>query len=252
MNGFVVVIPARLASERLPRKPLLDIGGRPMVQWVHTQATRSAAAEVIVATDSAEIEAACSAFGAVVEMTGAHHASGTDRIAEVAERRGWADDRIVVNVQGDEPLMPPALIDQVAGLLAADPAAGMATLMTPLAEPAEYLDRNVAKVVTDRGGAALYFSRAPIPASRDASVPPDARRHIGLYAYRVGCLRELAAAPVAPPERAERLEQLRALWLGRRIAIADAVERPPRGVDTEADLETARREAGAHARDDRE
>lgn len=250
MSGFVVVIPARLASERLPRKPLLDIGGQPMIQWVHAQAKRSGAGEVIIATDSPEIEAVCTGLGAIVEMTGEHHASGTDRIAEVAERRGWADDRIVVNVQGDEPLMPPALIDQVAGLLAADPAAGMATLMTPLADPDEYFDRNVAKVVADREGAAIYFSRSPIPASRDDTVPPDARRHIGLYAYRVGCLRRLAAAPVAPPERSERLEQLRALWLGQRIAIADAVEIPPRGVDTEADLEIARREALAYNRDD--
>jgi len=236
MSAFIVVIPARLASERLPRKPLLDIEGKPMIARVHERATRSGAGEVIVATDSPEIEAACRGFGAAVEMTAAEHQSGTDRIAEVAARRGWQDAQIVVNVQGDEPLLPPALIDQVAGLLAADTRADMATLMTPLADPAEYTDPNMAKVVTDRAGAAIYFSRAPIPASRSGGVPADARRHIGLYAYRVGCLRELAAAPVAPPEAAERLEQLRALWLGKRIAIADALEAPPRGVDTEHDL----------------
>jgi 3-deoxy-manno-octulosonate cytidylyltransferase (CMP-KDO synthetase) len=241
MNGFVVVIPARLASERLPRKPLLDIAGMPMIERVFRQASQSKASTVIIATDAPEIESVGRGFGATVERTDAGHASGTDRIAEVARRRGWSDEQIVVNVQGDEPLLPPQLIDQVAELLARDPAAGMATLMTPLADPSEYRDPNMAKVVTSRDGAAIYFSRSPIPASRDGAVPPDARRHIGLYAYRVGCLKALAAAPVAPPERAERLEQLRALWLGQRIAIADAIEAPARGVDTAADLEFVRR-----------
>jgi 3-deoxy-manno-octulosonate cytidylyltransferase (CMP-KDO synthetase) len=240
VNGFVVVIPARLDSERLPRKPLLDIEGSTMIERVCLQAARSRAAEVIVATDSDEIRLACAGFGAEVAMTRRDHASGTDRIAEVAAQRGWADALIVVNVQGDEPLIPPALIDQVAELLDADPAADMATLMTPLAAAADYRDPNMAKVVVDGSGRAIYFSRSPIPATRDGSVPDDARRHVGIYAYRVGCLREIAAAPVAPPERAERLEQLRALWLGRRIAIADAVEPPPRGVDTGADLELIR------------
>jgi 3-deoxy-manno-octulosonate cytidylyltransferase (CMP-KDO synthetase) len=244
MSGFLVVIPARLASERLPRKALLAIAGMTMIERVYRQARQSAAREVIIATDAAEIESVARAFGAPVERTDANHASGTDRIAEVARRRGWADTEIVVNVQGDEPLIPPALIDQVAGLLDTDSAAGMATLMTGLADPSEYHDPNMAKVVTSRDGAAIYFSRAPIPASRDGGVPPDARRHIGLYAYRVGCLKAIAAAPVAPPERAERLEQLRALWLGQRIAIADAVEAPVRGVDTEADLALIRRLVG--------
>jgi len=241
VTGFIVVVPARLESERLPRKPLLDIAGKSMIERVWTQARQSRADSVLVATDSAEIEDVCRGFGADVAMTRPDHASGTDRIAEVAARRQWPDERIVVNVQGDEPLIPPALIDQVAALLVADAAADMATLMTPLAAPAEYRDPNMAKVVTDRNGRAIYFSRSPIPASRDSSVPADARRHIGIYAYRVGCLREIAAAPVAPPERAERLEQLRALWLGRRIAIADAVVAPARGVDTAEDLEAIRR-----------
>lgn len=240
MSEFVVVIPVRLQSQRLPRKPLADILGKSMIERVVCQAKASAAAEVMVATDSDEIAAVCRRIGAPVEMTADSHASGTDRIAEVAGRLDWPGDRIVVNVQGDEPLIPPVLIDQVAGLLAADPGAGMATLMTPLIDEAEYRDPNMAKVVTDRSGAALYFSRAPIPASRDGSVPADARRHIGLYAYRVETLALLAAAPVAPPERHERLEQLRALWLGQRIVIADAVELPPRGVDTESDLEIIR------------
>ena len=241
MSGFVVVIPARLKSERLPRKALLDISGMTMIERVYRQARRSAAREVVVATDADEIERAARAFGAAVERTGVDHASGTDRIAEVARRRGWDDAQIVVNVQGDEPLIPPALIDQVARLLEADAAAGMATLMTALADPAEYTDPNMAKVVASRDGAALYFSRSPIPASRDGGVPPEARRHIGLYAYRVACLKAVSAAPVAPAERAEKLEQLRALWLGQRIAIADAIEAPARGVDTAADLDEIRR-----------
>jgi 3-deoxy-manno-octulosonate cytidylyltransferase (CMP-KDO synthetase) len=241
VNGFIVVIPARMASERLPGKPLLDIGGKTMIEHVYARASRSAASQVIVATDAAEIQAVCRRFGATVAMTSAAHASGTDRIAEVAGQLAWHEDQIVVNVQGDEPLIPPGLIDQVASLIAADSTAGMATLMTPLADPAEYHDPNMAKVVTDRNGAAMYFSRAPIPASRDGRVPAIARRHIGLYAYRVGCLRLLAATPVAPAEAAEKLEQLRALWLGQRIVIADAIDAPPRGVDTQADLEFVRR-----------
>lgn len=240
MNGFVVVIPARLESARLPRKPLSDIEGRTMIERVYLQAAKSGAAAVVIATDSAEIESACRAFGADVAMTRSTHTSGTDRIAEVAAARAWPDEQIVVNVQGDEPLIPPALIDQVAGLLAAKPTADIATLVTPLADPAEYTDPNMARVVIAADGTALYFSRAPIPASRDGSIPEDARRHVGIYAYRVGCLRRVAAAPPAPPERAERLEQLRALWLGFRIVVADAVAAPPRGVDTPADLEQIR------------
>lgn len=241
MSGFYVVIPARLASERLPRKPLLDIGGMPMLERVWRQARASGAAEVIVATDAPEIESRARGFGASVELTAATHPSGTDRIAEVARRRGWGDRDIVVNVQGDEPLIPPTLIDQVAALLAADPEAGMATLMTALGDPSEYLNPNMAKVVVSGDGRAIYFSRAAIPAARDGGVPVDARRHVGLYAYRAGCLALLAATPPAPPERAEKLEQLRALWLGIPIAIADAVEAPARGVDTEEDLDYVRR-----------
>lgn len=251
MSGFRVVIPARLKSERLPRKLLLEIAGKPMIEHVFRQAQQSAAREIIVATDADEIEQAARAFGAAVERTDLHHASGTDRIAEVARRRSWADAEIVVNVQGDEPLIPPALIDQVARLLEADRAAGMATLMTPLADPGEFTDPNMAKVVASRDGAALYFSRSPIPASRDGGVPVEARRHIGLYAYRVGCLKAVSSAPVAPAERAEKLEQLRALWLGQRIAIADAIEAPARGVDTAADLEEIRRIFSARTRQGR-
>lgn len=240
MSEYIVVIPARLASERLPGKPLADIEGKSMIERVYERARASGAADVIIATDSEEIESACRRFGAHVAMTSPDHASGTDRIAEVAARLGWPDDTIVVNVQGDEPMIPPAVIDQVASLLAADAAAGMATLMTPLANASEYTDPNMARVIADSTGAALYFSRAPIPATRSGEPPPEARRHIGLYAYRVECLRRLAATPATALERAERLEQLRALWLGVRIAIADAVELPARGVDTEEDLELIR------------
>jgi 3-deoxy-manno-octulosonate cytidylyltransferase (CMP-KDO synthetase) len=241
---FRVVIPARHASTRLPGKPLALIAGEPMIRHVHRIATRSGAAEVVVATDDERIGAACRAFGAAVEMTSADHASGTDRIAEVAARRRWADDEIVVNVQGDEPMLPPALIAQAANLLAATPAAGLATLAAPIATEAEYLDPNVVKVVARPDGLALYFSRAPIPWDRDgAAANPasrdrhrGARRHLGIYAYRVAALAALAAAPPATLEIRERLEQLRALSIGLAIAVADAAEAPGPGVDTPEDL----------------
>ncbi len=241
---FRVVIPARHASTRLPGKPLLLLAGEPMILHVHRLASLSGAAEVIVATDDERIRTACTAAGALVEMTAQQHASGTDRIAEVARRRGWADDDIVVNVQGDEPLLPPALIAQAAALLAASPAASIATLATPIASESDYLDPNVVKVVARADGIALYFSRAPVPWDRDgfASQPPGAgrhrgaRRHLGIYAYRVAALRRLAAEPPAALEVLERLEQLRALAMGLSIAVADAAEVPGPGVDTPEDL----------------
>jgi 3-deoxy-manno-octulosonate cytidylyltransferase (CMP-KDO synthetase) len=241
---FRVVIPARHASTRLPGKPLLPIAGLPMVLHVLRLAQRSGAAEVIVATDDTRIRDACDAAGAQVEMTLPDHASGTDRIAEVAARRRWADRDVVVNVQGDEPLLPPALIGQVAALLVATPAAAIATLATPIASDVEYLDPDVVKVVARPDGMAMYFSRAPIPWDRDgsAAVPPGrerhrgSRRHLGLYAYRVAALRALAAAPPAAIEQRERLEQLRALALGLAIVVADASEVPGPGVDSAQDL----------------
>jgi 3-deoxy-manno-octulosonate cytidylyltransferase (CMP-KDO synthetase) len=241
---FRVVIPARHASTRLPGKPLLALAGEPMILHVHRLALRSGAAEVIVATDDERIRSACQAAGAAVEMTAQRHASGTDRIAEVALRRAWADDDIVVNVQGDEPLLPPALIAQAAALLAASPAASIATLATPIMRESDYLDPNVVKVVARPDGMALYFSRAPVPWDRDGSGSEPAsrerhrgaRRHLGIYAYRVAALRLLAAAPEAALERRERLEQLRALAMGLAIAVADAVELPGPGVDTKEDL----------------
>jgi 3-deoxy-manno-octulosonate cytidylyltransferase (CMP-KDO synthetase) len=238
---FNVVIPARYESTRLPGKALADIGGKPMVLWTYDAARRSAAAEVMVATDDERVAAACRGAGARVELTANGHASGTDRIAEVAARSAWDERDIIVNVQGDEPLMPPKLIDQAALLLDRHPTADLATLMTDVRDARELADPNVVKVVVDSEGFALYFSRAPIPSPRDGGLPPGAKRHIGLYAYRAGSLKKLAASPPCELEQIERLEQLRALWLGQRIVLADAIEIPPRGVDTEADLAAVRR-----------
>ncbi len=238
---FFVVIPARYASTRLPGKALVEIGGRPMISWVYERAVASRAAEVIVATDDERIAQACTRFGARAELTSPDHHSGTDRIAELAARLEWPDDQIVVNVQGDEPLLPPRLVSQVAELLAEDPDASMATLVTPLTGEQDWEDPNVAKVVTDRHERALYFSRAPIPFPREGGAR-SGLRHIGLYAYRVGALKELAATPPCELELQEHLEQLRALWLGFVIRVAEACEVPPRGVDTEEDLQAVRRQ----------
>jgi 3-deoxy-manno-octulosonate cytidylyltransferase (CMP-KDO synthetase) len=242
---FRIVIPARYASTRLPGKALLPLAGRPMIQWVCERAASSGAAEVLVATDDERIVAACAAFGMRAVLTSPAHPSGTDRIAEVARQRGWDPRDIVVNVQGDEPLVPPAAIAQVARLLAEHEGAHVATLAAPVESLAEFLDPNAVKVVADRAGRALYFSRAPIPWDRDhaagalasQSSYAGARRHIGLYAYRVEALARLAALPPTPLERLEKLEQLRALENGLVIQVADACERPPAGVDTSGDLE---------------
>ena len=240
---YAVVIPARYDAVRLPGKPLADIGGRPMIQWVHEAAAGGGAAEVIVATDDERIVEACARFGARAEMTAMAHASGTDRIAEVVRRLGWPDERVVVNVQGDEPLLPPALVSQVAGLLDEDRHAGMATLVAPIVHGTEWADPNVVKVVMDRRSRAMYFSRARIPWPRDGTQPAAvAMRHVGLYAYRVWALRQFAAAPPCGLELQERLEQLRALWLGIAIRVAPACEDTPRGVDTERDLIAVRRQ----------
>jgi len=253
--AFHVVIPARFASTRLPGKPLLDIGGVPMIQRVVARACASSAADVLVATDDERIAAVVADPRApgrrIAVMTDPGLPSGTDRVAAVAEARGWSDETIVVNVQGDEPFLPPQLIDQVADLLARDPAAAIATLAAPVESLADFLDPNVVKVVVARDGAALYFSRAPIPWSRDGSASGlagqrefgDALRHVGLYAYRVGALRRITAMPASRYERREKLEQLRALESGLRIVVANCVEPPGPGVDTEADLQRARARA---------
>lgn len=229
------MIPARYASTRLPGKPLLPLAGRPMVEHVWRRALGSGAAEVWVATDDPRIESVCRGFGANVILTSPEHASGTDRLAEVVGRQGWSDEQIVVNVQGDEPLLPSANVAQVAELLDRHAAAAVATLMTPLADEADVLDPNVVKVVVRPDGQALYFSRAPIPWPRDGATAPR-WRHVGLYAYRVGALRRLASLAPTPLELTEKLEQLRALENGMAIAVEPAREPPGPGVDTAEDL----------------
>lgn len=236
---FKVVIPARLGSTRLPGKVLRSLLGKPMVEYVWRAACDSGAEEVIVATDDRSVADACSGFGAQVCMTRADHASGTDRLHEVARQRGWCDDTLLVNLQGDEPLMPPALVRQATALLAGDPQADIATLAHPLHDDSEFADPNVVKVVQDLRGYALYFSRAPIPCWRDGAPQRPAAlalRHIGLYAYRVGALARFAGLPPADLETCEALEQLRALAHGLRIRLGVIDTPPPRGVDTEADL----------------
>jgi 3-deoxy-manno-octulosonate cytidylyltransferase (CMP-KDO synthetase) len=251
--SFRVVIPARYASTRLPGKPLADIAGKPMVVRVVEAALQSGAAEIIVATDDARVSEAVAAHGHVAIMTRSDHASGTDRIAEVAARCGWADDSIVVNVQGDEPFIEPALIAAVAHALDADRAASIATAAHRIHGMAEFLNPNVVKVVTAASGRALYFSRAPIPWHRDGlaqqrdTLPVElmVRRHIGLYAYRVDFLRRYGELTPAPIEQWEALEQLRALWHGFHIHVIDCAYAPEAGVDTPADLERVRKRFAA-------
>jgi len=246
---FRVVIPARYASTRLPGKPLADIGGRPMVVRVLERALASGAEEVWVATDHAGVADAVRAQGGQAIMTRADHPSGTDRIAEVAATRGWQDEDIVVNVQGDEPLIDPDLIRSVADALAADDEAAIATASHAIHDAAEIFNPNVVKVVCDRLGRAMYFSRASIPWARDAfaasrDVVPeslDVQRHVGIYAYRCRFLARYSSLTEAPVERWEALEQLRAMWHGYRIRVVTIDGAPPAGVDTPDDLERVRR-----------
>jgi len=244
---FRVAIPARYGATRLPGKPLRLLAGRPLIEHVYRQAVASGATEVVIATDDARIRAVAAGIGAEVCMTATDHASGTDRLAEVASLRGWPDEDIIVNLQGDEPLMPPVLLQQVATVLEAYPDAGMATLCTRIASAHDVFDPHVVKVVMDAQGYALYFSRAPIPYHRDdffrsgdrlpaISTSSAYYRHIGLYAYRAGVLRRYPGLAPCMLEQTEFLEQLRALWNGIRISVEEAVENPPAGVDTEADL----------------
>jgi 3-deoxy-manno-octulosonate cytidylyltransferase (CMP-KDO synthetase) len=245
---FTVLVPARYASTRLPGKPLADIAGKPMVVRVAERARASGAARIAVATDDDRIAAAVAAHGIDCCMTRADHPTGTDRLAEAAAQLQLPDDAIVVNVQGDEPLLEPALIREMATLLAAHPDAAIATACHPIVDAAEAFSPNVVKVVLDRDGYALYFSRATIPWARDAFAADRDRlpaglplyRHYGLYAYRVGFLRAFPALPVAPIERFEALEQLRALWHGHRIVVAVTHGTPAPGVDTPEDLERVR------------
>ncbi len=251
-NRFKIVIPARYASTRLPGKPLLEIAGKPMIQHVVERALASAAGEVVVATDDQRIVTACAELGVEAIVTSASHRSGTDRVAEVIERRGWDDDTIVVNLQGDEPCMPSALIDQVAANLAALDGTGMSTLAYPIHDSAILFDPHVVKVVTDAAGFALYFSRAPIPWHRDEflgrqvvlSSSVDFLRHIGLYAYRAAFLKRYVTWEPSPLELAESLEQLRVLWHGERIHVGVAAEEPGPGVDTADDLKRVAQQMG--------
>jgi 3-deoxy-manno-octulosonate cytidylyltransferase (CMP-KDO synthetase) len=249
MSDFVVVIPARYASTRLPAKALLDIAGKPMVVHVADRARASGAREVWIATDDERIAEAVNAHGHQALMTDAGHASGTDRIAEVAAKRRWSDTTIVINVQGDEPRVVPELIREVAQVLESDEEAVMSTACHNLHRNEDLFDPNVVKVVLDAKGHALYFSRATIPWARDAfarerSVIPQGLpvyRHIGIYGYRCQFLKRYAGLEIPAIERFEALEQLRALWHGLRIAVAVTEHAPEAGVDTPADLETVRR-----------
>jgi len=239
--SFTVLVPARLASTRLPGKPLLEIGGLPMVVRVARQAQRSGAGQVVVATDAPEVAATCQAHGVPHVMTRTDHASGSDRLAEACEHLGLDGDHIVVNVQGDEPLVDPVLIDRCAALLDQHPDCLVGTVAHPIEERADWLNPNVVKVVLDAAGRALYFTRASVPFHRDGApgeLPhdPTPLRHLGLYAYRAGFLRRFPTLPQAPVERIEALEQLRVLWHGERIAVHITDTAPGTGVDTPEDL----------------
>lgn len=235
-----VIIPARYASTRLPGKPLLDIAGKPMIQHVYERARESGAQSVTVATDDARIRVACEKFGAPVVMTAESHRSGTERLAEAIAQLKLGADEIVVNVQGDEPLMPPAIIRRTAEVLAAHADAVVATVCCPIHDDVELRNSNVVKVVRDAQGYALYFSRAPIPFARDGR-RVSACRHIGLYAYRAGYIAQYLQLAPSPHEQAEQLEQLRVLWHGGRIALWETEQAPAAGVDSAEDLERVRK-----------
>ncbi|MDN3698055.1 3-deoxy-manno-octulosonate cytidylyltransferase [Vibrio cortegadensis] len=244
--SFTVVIPARYQSSRLPGKPLADIGGKPMIQWVYEQSIQAGADRVIIATDDARVEAAVNQFGGVVCMTSPDHESGTERLAEVVQRMAIPDDHIIVNVQGDEPLIPPSIITQVANNLA-NSTAPMATLGVEITEEAEVFNPNAVKVVTDKDGYALYFSRATIPWDRDnfadsenQTIAQPLLRHIGIYAYRAGFINTYINWQPSALEKVECLEQLRVLWYGEKIHVEVAKEAPAAGVDTPEDLDAVR------------
>ena len=252
--GFTVLIPARLASTRLPRKPLADIGGLPMVVRVAQRAALSSAAQIVVAADDAEIIGACEAHRVKAILTRQDHANGSERLAEACDLLGLDGTAVVVNVQGDEPLIEPALIDAVAGTLQAQPECVVGTAAHAIEDPLDLGNPNVVKVVCDHAGRALYFSRAPIPWWRDGSTAGAPAigvvaplRHIGIYAYRVGFLRRFPSLAVSPLEQIESLEQLRVLWHGERIAVHLSAAAAATGVDTQEDLERVRRIIAARA-----
>lgn len=242
MTTFKVVIPARFASTRLPGKPLREIAGKPMILHVCEKALQAGAEEVIVATDDLRIHEAVRAAGAESMMTRDDHSSGTERLAEVAAARGWGDAEIVVNLQGDEPLIPPDLISRTANGLAGQKKAGIATLCTPIVNVDELFNPNAVKVVLDHAGYALYFSRAAIPWDRDGFSKDEKKiqatyyRHVGMYAYTAGFLKRYISWPESILEQVESLEQLRILWQGESVYVSVIDEMPEAGVDTEADL----------------
>ena len=244
---YHIVIPARLASQRLPEKPLVEIAGRTLIEHVYRRACSANAESVVIATDSAEVCELAGGFGATAVMTSTNHKSGSDRIAECIGILGWAQDTLVVNLQGDEPLMPAACLDQVAELLQKSPSADVASLYLPVSEKAELDDSNVVKVVTAQSGQALYFSRSMIPCPRGLApenlltAETPWKRHVGLYAYRAGALLEFTQMPPGKLESLEKLEQLRFLESGRVIAMARATDFIPAGVDSPADLERVRK-----------
>ena len=245
--AFIALIPARMASSRLPGKPLVDVGGKPMIQHVYERAVQSKAEEVLIVTDAAEIQEAATGFGASTVMTSVEHSSGTSRLAEAASILGLPDDQIVVNVQGDEPLIPPAAIDQLAEALTAS-TADMATLASPLNNYDDMLNANVVKVVTDARSEALYFSRAAIPFNRDESQTGlvSSMQHIGLYAYRTQFLNAYQTWDETVLEKIEQLEQLRALYYGARILVSVMQDHHSPGVDTIEDLEKVRELIGCY------
>lgn len=245
--SFIVIIPSRYQSSRLPGKPLVDICGKTMIQRVAEQAVQSGAARVVVATDDSRIEQVVTDLGYEVCMTSADHNSGTERLAEVCSKLAFKDDDIIVNVQGDEPLIPPRIIQQVAANLASQSEARMATLSVAITDVEDVFNPNAVKVVTDKQGYALYFSRAPIPYHRDTFMQPPVteikpvyQRHIGIYAYRAGFIRDYVQWNETELEQIESLEQLRVLWHGEKIHVEEAIEAPAAGVDTESDLEKVR------------
>lgn len=247
--SFIVIIPARFESSRLMGKPLKLIHGKPMIEWTWNQAQKAAAKRVVIATESLQVQQVCEAFGAEVCLTSARHQSGTERIAEVIELLGVSDDEIIVNVQGDEPMLPPELIQQVAAGLEQHPQTNMATLCEPILDVETVFDPHAVKVIRNAQNNALNFTRAPMPWSRDTfSQTPktlprnwDYKRHIGLYAYRAGFVKRYVAWPECALEWVERLEQLRVLWHGEDILVLDALMEAGVGVDTDEDLQKVRR-----------
>lgn len=246
--SFIVVIPSRYQSSRLPGKPLVDIGGKTMIQRVAEQAKLSGADRVIIATDDSRIETVVAGLGYEVCMTSAEHNSGTERLAEVCEKLGFYADDVIVNVQGDEPLIPPSIIQQVAQNLAGQTEARMATLSVAISDVDEVFNPNAVKVVTDKQGYAMYFSRSAMPYDRDnfmqppvTDIKPCYQRHIGIYAYRAGFIQDYVTWSESEIEHIESLEQLRVLWHGEKIHVAEALEAPAAGVDTPEDLEIVRR-----------